>query len=109
MCWRFAVLAAMWAAVACPSLAASDAGRGDGCLAPTVASSIQHLKMPGAAWPQELDVDAEMQRGLLPGAIALSGKFGPAVRGVAQRSAEAVRTFVADPAAFSDRVRRGLV
>ena len=57
---------------------------------------------------QELDVDAEMQRGLLPGAIALSGKFVPAVRGVSQRSVEAVRLFVTDPASFSDRVRAHL-
>lgn len=58
---------------------------------------------------QELDVDAEMQRGLLPGAIALSGKFMPAVRGVAQRSVAALRTFAADPTAFSDRVRSGIL
>ncbi len=58
---------------------------------------------------QELDVDAEMQRGLLPGAIALSGKFMPAVCGVAQRSVAALRTFAADPTAFSDRVRSGIL
>ena len=42
-------------------------------------------------------MDAEMARGLLPGALALSGKVGPAVSSVAGRTAEALRTFVQDP------------
>jgi hypothetical protein len=50
-------------------------------------------------------VDAEMARGVLPGALALSAKFGPVVQRVAQRCADAARQFVADPAAFSERVR----
>ena len=35
-----------------------------------------------------MEVDAEMQRGLLPGALALSAKFVPAMRAVASRTAE---------------------
>ena len=59
----------------------------------------------GARCLQELDVDAEMARGLLPGALALSAKFGPVVRRVAQRCLEALRQLAADPAAFSERVQ----
>ena len=33
-------------------------------------------------------MDAEMQRGLLPGALALSAKFVPAIRAVAARTVE---------------------
>jgi hypothetical protein len=47
--------------------------------------------------PQELDVDAEMARGLLPGALALSGKVRPAVSSVAGRTADALREFLHDP------------
>jgi len=42
-------------------------------------------------------VDAEMARGLLPGALALSGKVRPAVSSVAGRTAVALREFLADP------------
>ncbi len=55
---------------------------------------------------QELDVDTEMQRGLLPGAMALSAKFVPVVQRVSQRTAEAVKDFVNDPKALSDKVAR---
>ena len=48
-------------------------------------------------------MDAEMARGLLPGALALSAKFGPVVHRVAQRCLEALRQLAADPAAFSER------
>ncbi len=37
---------------------------------------------------EEMEVDAEMQRGLLPGALALSAKFVPALRAVAYRTVE---------------------
>ena len=37
---------------------------------------------------EEMEVDAEMQRGLLPGALALSAKFVPAIRAVASRTVE---------------------
>ena len=48
---------------------------------------------------QELDVDTEMARGLLPGALALSGKVMPAVTRVAHRTADAFREFLHDPQA----------
>lgn len=54
---------------------------------------------------QELDVDTEMQRGLLPGAMALSAKFVPVVQRVSQRTVEAVKDFVADPKALSDKMQ----
>ena len=50
-------------------------------------------------------MDAEMQRGLLPGAVSLSAKFMPVVQRVAQRSLEALRQFIADPGALSDKAR----
>ena len=37
---------------------------------------------------EEMEVDAEMQRGLLPGALALSAKFVPSLRAVAARTVE---------------------
>ena len=36
---------------------------------------------------EEMEVDAEMQRGLLPGLLALSVKLWPAVQTVARRTA----------------------
>ena len=51
-------------------------------------------------------MDTEMQRGLLPGAMALSAKFVPVVQRVSQRTVEAVKDFVADPKALSDKVPR---
>jgi hypothetical protein len=39
---------------------------------------------------QELEVDAELQRGLLPGAVALAAKFGPTVKSVLYRTFETV-------------------
>jgi hypothetical protein len=57
---------------------------------------------------QELDVDAEMQRGLLPGAVALSGKFVPVLQSVSQRTLNTAREFLADPSALSERVHDGL-
>ncbi len=56
----------------------------------------------GAA--QELDVDTEMQRGMLPGAMALSAKFVPVVQRVSRKTLEAVKEFVADPKALTDKV-----
>ena len=53
-------------------------------------------------------MDTEMQRGLLPGAMALSAKFVPVVQRVSQRTVEAVKDFVADPKALSDKVPRNL-
>jgi len=42
---------------------------------------------------EEMEVDAEMQRGLLPGALALSAKFVPALRAVAYRTVEVSTRF----------------
>ncbi|MCJ1422125.1 Cell wall protein rhd3 [Sticta canariensis] len=42
----------------------------------------------------ELEVDAEMQHGLLPGCLALSHKFVPTLKGVARRSFHAVSEWV---------------
>ena len=58
---------------------------------------------------QELDVDTEMQRGMLPGAMALSAKFVPVVQRVSQKTLEAVKGFVADPKALSDKASRGIM
>ena len=49
---------------------------------------------------QDLDVDAELQRGLLPGCLALSAKLGPAIRDVAFRTAGAARFWFEHPAAL---------
>ncbi|KAL4442065.1 hypothetical protein ABPG77_011326 [Micractinium sp. CCAP 211/92] len=49
---------------------------------------------------QEMDVEAEMQRGLLPGAIALSSKFVPALKKVTFQTMDSAKNFLADaPAA----------
>lgn len=50
-------------------------------------------------------MDAEMQRGLLPGAVALSGKFVPVLQSVSQRTVGSVREFLVDPGAVSERVQ----
>lgn len=47
---------------------------------------------------QELDVDTEMQRGLLPGLLALSAKFVPTVKSVAERTVDTAKHFMADAA-----------
>ena len=52
-------------------------------------------------------MDTEMQRGMLPGAMALSAKFVPVVQRVSQKTLEAVKDFVADPKALSEKVSRG--
>lgn len=49
-------------------------------------------------------MDTEMQRGMLPGAMALSAKFVPVVQRVSQKTLEAVKDFVADPKALSEKV-----
>lgn len=49
-------------------------------------------------------MDTEMQRGMLPGAMALSAKFVPVVQRVTQKTLEAVKDFVADPKALTDKV-----
>jgi hypothetical protein len=55
---------------------------------------------------QELDVDAEMQNGLLPGLLALSGKFVPTVRSVAQKTVDSARRFVeSTPAYLEERLQ----
>ena len=48
-------------------------------------------------------MDTEMQRGMLPGAMALSAKFVPVVQRVSQKTLEAVKDFVADPKALSEK------
>lgn len=45
---------------------------------------------------QEMDVEAEMQRGLLPGAISLSSKFMPALKKVTAQTFDSARTFMAE-------------
>ena len=52
-------------------------------------------------------MDTEMQRGMLPGAMALSAKFVPVVQRVSQKTLEAVKDFVADPKALSEKVSKG--
>lgn len=42
-----------------------------------------------------MEVEAEMQRGLLPGALALSGKLWPAVQTVARRTAASAQGWLA--------------
>ena len=44
----------------------------------------------------ELDVEGEMARGLLPGAMALSAKFVPTVKSVALRTFESARAMMAE-------------
>ncbi|KAK9824432.1 hypothetical protein WJX72_010204 [[Myrmecia] bisecta] len=53
----------------------------------------------------ELDIDAEMQRGLLPGFISLSGKFVPTIQAVTQRTVEAARQFINNPQALAHQVQ----
>lgn len=67
-----------------------------------VRNILSPLTVMGAA--QELDVDTEMQRGMLPGAMALSAKFVPVVQRVSRKTLEAVKEFVADPKALTDKV-----
>lgn len=45
---------------------------------------------------QELDVDTEMQRGLLPGMLALSAKLVPTVQRVAVNTLQSLQRFVQD-------------
>ncbi|EFN50506.1 hypothetical protein CHLNCDRAFT_55812, partial [Chlorella variabilis] len=45
---------------------------------------------------QEMDVEAEMARGLLPGTIALSSKFVPAIKKVAAQTIDSAKTFLQD-------------
>ena len=54
-------------------------------------------------------MDTEMQRGMLPGAMALSAKFVPVVQQVSRKTLEAVKEFVADPKALTDKVRQQAV
>jgi hypothetical protein len=44
----------------------------------------------------EMDVEAEMARGLLPGAIALSSKFVPAIKKVSRHTLESAKAFLQD-------------
>ncbi|KAL4858391.1 Protein ROOT HAIR DEFECTIVE 3 [Chlorella vulgaris] len=44
----------------------------------------------------EMDVEAEMARGLLPGSIALSSKFMPAIRKVTRHTFDSAKTFLQD-------------
>ena len=72
----------------------------------TAPSYAKAMCMPvtGMGAAQELDVDTEMQRGMLPGAMALSAKFVPVVQRVSRNTLEAVKDFVADPKALTDKV-----
>lgn len=45
---------------------------------------------------QELDVEGEMQKGLLPGVMTLSAKFMPTVQSVARRTFESGRAFLSE-------------
>lgn len=59
-----------------------------------------HARLTHPLAPQEMDVEAEMQRGLLPGAIALSSKFVPALKKVTFQTMDSAKNFLADaPAA----------
>ena len=49
---------------------------------------------------EELGVEAELRRGLLPGALSLSAKFVPTIKAVTARTVESARAFLAEqPAA----------
>jgi hypothetical protein len=49
---------------------------------------------------EELGVEAELRRGLLPGALSLSAKFVPTIKAVTSRTVESARAFLAEqPAA----------
>jgi hypothetical protein len=56
----------------------------------------------------ELDVDAEMQRGLVPGLISIGGRLLPTARGVAERSLASVARLVAEGGqAMAEREEEG--
>ena len=66
-------------------------------------SPLFPLRLP-LAFPwlllQEMDVEGEMARGLLPGAIALSSKFVPALKKVTTQTVESAKSFLQEgPAA----------
>ena len=73
----FAAVAQPVARAACPATTCSFIG----------VSTITALCHAQTVY-EEMEVDAEMQRGLLPGGLALSAKFVPALRSVAYRTVE---------------------
>lgn len=67
---------------------------------------------PPPHFQQEMDVEREMQRGLLPGAIALSSKFVPALKKVTAQTIDSARRFLQEApeaagAAAGGRAARG--
>ncbi|DBA68461.1 hypothetical protein WJX79_008695 [Trebouxia sp. C0005] len=54
---------------------------------------------------QELEVDTEMQHGLLPGCLALAAKFVPTMKQVARRTGEQCMSFVHDPNQLRETVQ----
>ena len=55
---------------------------------------------------EEMEVDVEMQNGLLPGALALSAKFLPSIQTVASRTAAAAQRWISQ--ASTDAQVRGI-
>ncbi|KAL3156977.1 hypothetical protein ABBQ38_001233 [Trebouxia sp. C0009 RCD-2024] len=53
----------------------------------------------------ELEVDSEMQHGLLPGALALAAKFVPTMKQVARRTGEQCMNFVHHPEQLRESVQ----
>lgn len=54
---------------------------------------------------QELEVDSEMQHGLLPGCVALAAKFVPTMKQVARRTGEQCMSFIHDPNQLRESVQ----
>ena len=81
-----------------------------------VKTSVQQPPcVPSSALPcawqtvyEEMEVDAEMQRGLLPGGLALSAKFVPALRAVAFRTVEVTSPAVACGSDTRPRTRQAM-
>ena len=66
------------------------------------------LASPWLPLPQEMDVEGEMARGLLPGAIALSSKFVPALKKVTAQTVESAKSFLQEgPAAAGGAAAAG--
>ena len=55
----------------------------------------------------EMDVDNEMQKGALPGAISLAGKFVPSVKSISNKSIDSVMQFIKQEEAEPNRTADG--
>ena len=70
-------------------------------------TSLKRSPPPLQTVYEEMEVDTEMQNGLLPGALALSAKFLPTMKGVARQSAASVQRWISERPAHSEvRARR---